>query len=147
MDTAWLELESPGAVWLSRGYSVWNAVSVEFLLLSSIRAEARKKSLCPVLYVIDSDRQTVGSIFYQTTLKFLDNCGIQFRRLALKSLPLGPKWGGWAKKLGCASNPPVGSLLVWDFKASRRNCMPFWVTFDRYKNVRHYFHPGQENTP
>ena len=31
---------------------------------------------------------------------------IQFRRLALKSPPLGPKWGRWAKKLGCASDPP-----------------------------------------
>ena len=24
----------------------------------------------------------------------------------MKSPPLGPKWGRWAKKLGCASNPP-----------------------------------------
>ena len=69
---------------------------------------------------------------------------IQFRRLALKSPPLGPKWGRWVKKLGCTSDPPVCSLLVWedrmrahpsffahlshlgpsggDFKASRRNC-------------------------
>ena len=39
---------------------------------------------------------------------------IQFRRLALKSPPLGPKWGRWAKKLGCASDPPVCSLLVWE---------------------------------
>ena len=57
---------------------------------------------------------------------------------------LGPKWGKWVKKLGCASNPPVCRLLVWEdwmrtrvffahlphlgpsggnFKASRRNCM------------------------
>ena len=32
---------------------------------------------------------------------------IQFRRLALKSPPLGPKWDRWAKKLGCASDPPI----------------------------------------
>ena len=32
---------------------------------------------------------------------------IQFRRLALKSPPLGPKWGRWAKKLRCASDPPI----------------------------------------
>ena len=39
---------------------------------------------------------------------------VQFRRLALKSPPLGLKWGRWAKKLGCASNPPVCRLLVWE---------------------------------
>ena len=33
--------------------------------------------------------------------------GIQFRRLVLKSLPLGPKWDRWAKKLGCASDSPI----------------------------------------
>ena len=34
---------------------------------------------------------------------------LQFRRLALKSPPppLGPKWDRWAKKLGCASVPPI----------------------------------------
>ena len=64
-------------------------MSVEVLLLSSIRAEARKKSLCPVLYVIDSDRQTVGSIFYQTTLKFLDNCGIEFQKNTFEVTVLG----------------------------------------------------------
>ena len=69
---------------------------------------------------------------------------IQFRQLALKSPPLGPKWGRWAKKLGCTSDHPVCSLLVLedrmrsrvffaylshlgpsggDFKASWRNCM------------------------
>ena len=31
---------------------------------------------------------------------------IQFRQLALKSPPL-PKWDRWAKKLGCASDPPI----------------------------------------
>ena len=39
---------------------------------------------------------------------------IQFRQLALKSPPLGPKWGRWARKLGCASDPPVCSLLAWE---------------------------------
>ena len=34
-------------------------------------------------------------------------CCIQFRRLALKSPPLGPKWGRWAKKLGRISYPPI----------------------------------------
>ena len=32
---------------------------------------------------------------------------VQFRQLALKSPPLGPKWGRWVKKLGCASYPPI----------------------------------------
>ena len=40
------------------------------------------------------------------------NSKLQFRRLALKSPPLGPKWDRWAKNLGCASDPPVCSLLV-----------------------------------
>ena len=35
------------------------------------------------------------------------NLSIQFRWLALKSPPLGPKWGRWAKKLGCAPDPPI----------------------------------------
>ena len=45
---------------------------------------------------------------------------VQFRRLALKSPPLGPKWGRWAKKLGCASDPPVCSLLVWEDRMRTR---------------------------
>ena len=68
---------------------------------------------------------------------------IQFRQLALKSPPL-PKWDRWAKKLGCASDPPIPedcrlvdrmriqvfsptyptwALVGGDFKASRRNCI------------------------
>ena len=62
----------------------------------------------------------------------------------LRQDPIPSKWGRRAKILGCASDPPVCSLLVWedwmrtqvffahlyhlgpsggDFKASRRNCM------------------------
>ena len=58
--------------------------------------------------------------------------------------PLGPKWDRWAKKLGCASDPPIPAdcrledrmrtrifsppyptwaLVGGDFKASRRNCI------------------------
>ena len=52
-----------------------------------------------------------------------ENCRcriLQFCRLALKSPPLGR----WAKKLGCASNPPVCSLLVWE---DRMPTYPTWA--------------------
>ena len=39
----------------------------------------------------------VGDAMKESTL-------IQFRRLVLKSPPLGRKWGKCAKKLGCASS-------------------------------------------
>ena len=48
------------------------------------------------------------NIFQFITLPLI----LQFRRLALKSPPLGPKWDRWAKKIGCASDPPVCSLLA-----------------------------------
>ena len=57
------------------------------------------------------------------------NIVIQFRRLALKSPPLGPKWGRWAKKLGCASNPPVCSLLVWEDQMRNRVFSPTYPTW------------------
>ena len=54
---------------------------------------------------------------------------IQFRRLALKSPPLGPKWGRWVKKLGCASDPPVCSLLVWEDRMRTRVFSPTYPTW------------------
>ena len=39
---------------------------------------------------------------------------LQFRRLALKSPHLGPSGVDGQKKLGCASDPPVCSLLLWE---------------------------------
>ena len=54
----------------------------------------------------------ISTLSTLTLLKLENN--LQFRRLALKSPPLGPKWGRWVKKLRCASNPPVCSLLVWE---------------------------------
>ena len=61
----------------------------------------------------------------------LHNCKnyLQFRRLALKSPPLGPKWGRWAKKLRCASNPPVCSLLVWEDRMCTRVFSPTYHTW------------------
>ena len=54
---------------------------------------------------------------------------IQFRRLALKSPPLVPKWGRWAKKLGCESDPPVCSLLVWEDRMRTQVFSPTYPTW------------------
>ena len=60
-------------------------------------------------------------------MSYLEPTVIKFRRLALKSPPLGPKWGMWAKKLGCASNPPVCSLLVWEDQMVFLPTYPTWA--------------------
>ena len=54
---------------------------------------------------------------------------LQFRRLALKSPPLGPKWGRWAKKLGYASDPPVCSLLVGEDRMRIQVFSPTYPTW------------------
>ena len=54
---------------------------------------------------------------------------LQFRRLALKSPPLGPKWARWAKKLWCASDPPVCSLLVWEDRMRTQVFSPTYPTW------------------
>ena len=46
----------------------------------------------------------------------------------LKVPPLGPKWDRWAKKLGCASDPPVCSLLVWVDRMRTRIFSPTYPT-------------------
>ena len=45
---------------------------------------------------------------------------IQFRRLALKSPPLGPKWGMWAKK-NLGAHPILQSAVCW---YGRIGCAP-----------------------
>ena len=42
---------------------------------------------------------------------------------------LGPKWGRWAKKLGCASDPPVCSLLVWEDWMRTQVFLPTYPTW------------------
>ena len=54
---------------------------------------------------------------------------LQFRRLALKFPPLGPKWDRWTKKLGCASDPPVCSLLVWEDRMHTQVFSPTYPTW------------------
>ena len=66
---------------------------------------------------------------------------IQFRWLALKSPPLGPKWGRWAKKLGCASDPPVCSLLVWE---DRMRTLVFSPTYPTWALVGGTSRPAGE---
>ena len=57
-----------------------------------------------------------------------------------------PKWGRWAKKLWCASDPPIPAdcrledrmrtrvfsptYPTWDFKASQQNCTKYiyWIS-------------------
>ena len=72
----------------------------------------------------------------------LPTCILQFRRLALKSPPLGPKWDRWAKKLGCASDPPIPADYRLeeggDFKASRRNCILYVWCIIMYININKY---------
>ena len=54
---------------------------------------------------------------------------IQFRRLALKSPPLGPKWGRWAKKLRCASNPPIPADCRLEDRMRTRVFSPTYPTW------------------
>ena len=54
---------------------------------------------------------------------------LQFRRLALKSPPLGPKWDRWAKKLGCASHPPIPADCRLEDRMRTRVFSPTYPTW------------------
>ena len=54
---------------------------------------------------------------------------IQFLRLALKSPPLGPKWDRWAKKLGCASDPPIPADCRLEDRMRTRVFSPTYSTW------------------
>ena len=54
---------------------------------------------------------------------------IQFLRLALKSPPLGPKWDRWAKKLGCASDPPIPADCRLEDRMRTRVFSPTYPTW------------------
>ena len=76
--------------------------------------------------------------------------------------PLGPKWDRWAKKIRCASDPPIPAdsrledwmrtrvfsptyptwaLVGGDFKASRRNCI--YIDLNRCQNCSTQFQAGE----
>ena len=65
-------------------------------------------------------RQSVPQSISPVCSGIIANKYIQFRRLALKSPPLGPKWGRWTKKLGCA-HPILQSAVCW---YGRIGCAP-----------------------
>ena len=50
------------------------------------------------------------------------DCATTVSPAGLEVPPLGPKWDRWAKKLGCASDPPIPADCRLDFKASQQNC-------------------------
>ena len=81
--------------------------SVELVLNGTVTSRHIRGA--DALTVVDADSTATACGPY-VSIDIISFYTVQFRRLALKSTPLGPKWDRWAKKLGCASNPPIPAV-------------------------------------
>ena len=69
---------------------------------------------------------------------------IQFRRLVLKSPPLGHKWGKCAKKLGCTSSHTSSLQSLQSVAAGRMRTRVFSHTYPTYALVGGTSRPSGE---